>query len=746
VTPTTSLPEGRVRTPLILQMEVVECGAAALAIILAHHGRMVPLPTLRRDCGVSRDGSKISNILKAARSYDLVGKAFKRDIPALTQTPYPYIAHWKFSHFVVVEGYRHGRVYLNDPAYGPRTVPMAEFDRYYTGVVMTFEPGPDFRSGGTRPSVVRGVWTRLRGSLGPVAAATCIALLLVVPGLAIPALTGTFVDKVLVEGLDDWGRPLVIGIFVAALLRGLLGAFQLRVLRRLQHRLAVAQTGRFMWHLLRLPASYYAQRGPGEVSSRIALNDQVAEVLSGRLATTTIDVLVMIVYAIVMWQASPRLTLVALGFAALNVGVLSWSARARQEDNARLAVEHGKFAGTGIAGLQSIRTLKASALESDFFARWSGFLANLSNAHQERHVLNYYVGVVPPLLVSLLSAAVLVSGGFEVIDGRMSIGMLVAFQSLAVGFLQPVNTLVALGASVQELDANLGRLDDVLESEPVEAVAHAIAPDAGPDTPIRLRGHVEFRNVSFGYSPVLPPIIDTLSFTVRPGQRVAFVGPSGSGKSTIVRLLAGLHAPTSGDILFDGVPAAAIRREVRANSLAMVDQDVTFFKATVRDNLTLWDDTTPTERLHRACADAQVLGVIDALPDGMSSELLEGAANLSGGQRQRLEIARALASDPAILILDEATSALDAETEQLVDRNIRRRGCTCIMVAHRLSTVRDSDEIIVLDHGHVVQRGTHEQLIREDGLYAMLLSERGGGPGDTPPPPTTATAGQVSVE
>jgi ATP-binding cassette subfamily C protein len=746
VTPTTPLPEGRVRTPLVLQMEVVECGAAALAIILAHFGRVVPLPTLRRDCGVSRDGSKISNILKAARSYDLVGKAFKRDIGALKQTPYPYIAHWKFSHFVVVEGYRSGRVYLNDPAYGPRVVPMEEFDRYYTGVVMTFEPGPEFRRGGVRPSVVRGLWKRLNGSLGPVAAATCIALLLVVPGLAIPALTGTFVDKVLVEGLDEWGRPLVLGLLIATLLRGLLGAFQLRVLRRLQHRLAVAQTSRFMWHLLRLPASYYAQRGPGEVSSRIALNDQVAEVLSGRLATTAIDVLVMMVYAIVMWQASRRLTFVALGFAALNFAILSWSARARQEDNARLAVEHGKLAGVGIAGLQSIRTLKASALESDFFARWSGFLANLSNAHQQRHILNYYLGVVPPLLLSLLSAAVLVTGGFEVISGRMTIGMLVAFQSLAVGFLQPVNTLVALGASVQELDANLGRLDDVLESEVAEDGSHTASIEMGQGTPIRLRGHVEFRDVTFGYSPVLPPIVDALSFTVRPGQRIAFVGPSGSGKSTIVRLLAGLHAPTSGEILFDGVPAASVSREVRANSLAMVDQDVTFFKATVRDNLTLWDDTTPAERLQRACADAQVQSVIDALPDGMSSELLEGAANVSGGQRQRLEIARALASDPAILILDEATSALDAETEQIVDRNIRRRGCTCIMVAHRLSTVRDSDEIIVLDQGRVVQRGTHEQLIREDGLYAILLADRAEGATDTAPAPLPAQAGQASSE
>jgi ATP-binding cassette, subfamily C, bacterial len=709
-------------------MESVECGAAALAIILAHYGRMVPLATLRRDCGVSRDGSKVSNILKAAHAYGLVGKAFKRDLAALKQSPYPYVVHWRFSHFVVVEGYRKGRVYLNDPAWGPRSVPIEDFDRCYTGVVMTFQPGPEFRRGGTSRRVTLGLWKRLRGAIGPLAAATSMALLLVAPGLAIPALTGTFVDKVLVEGLGDWGRPLVLGLAISTAVRALLGAFQLRILRRLQHRLAVAETSRFFWHLLRLPASYYAQRAPGEVSSRIALNDQVADVLSGRLATASIDALVMIFYGVVMWQLNPPLTLVALAFAALNFGFLNWTARTRREDNARLSIEQGKTAGVGIAGLQSIRTLKASALESDFFARWSGFFANFSNAHQERNAVNYYLGGLPPLLVSLLTAAVLVAGGFEVIQGRMSIGMLVAFQSLAISFLHPVNTLVALGASMQELDVHLGRLEDVLESEPLrDGPLDTSAPVVGRDVPVRLRGHVEFRNVTFAYSPVLPPVVDNLSFTVRPGQRIAFVGASGSGKSTVARLLAGLYAPTSGEILFDGVAAATIPREVRSNSLAMVDQDVILFKATVRENLTLWDDTTSAKRLHHACTDALVQGVIDALPEGYSSELLEGGANLSGGQRQRLEIARALACDPSILILDEATSALDAETEQLVDRNIRRRGCTCFIVAHRLSTVRDSDEIIVMDAGQVVQRGTHHQLIREDGLYARLLSDDGEG-------------------
>jgi ATP-binding cassette, subfamily C, bacterial len=704
---------------MVLQMEAVECGAAALAIILAYFGRVVPLATLRRDCGVSRDGSKCSNILKAAQTHGLIAKAYKRDIAALKKSQYPYIVFWNFNHFLVVEGYRKGRVFLNDPAAGPRSVPIEEFDRSYTGVMMALLPGPEFKRGGAKPNLLLGLWKRLQCSLIPVFAAVCAALLLVAPGLAVPAMMAAFVDRVLVAGQSDWGRPLVLGMLIAALLRGLLGAIEFRILRRLQIRLAVANSGRFVKHLLALPASYYAQRYAGEVSSRIALNDNVAEVLSGRLATTSIDVLMMVFYLTVMWQFNRPLTLVAVSFAATNLVIMQWAARQRTEGNVRLSMAQGRAGGVGIAGLQSIRTLKASGLESDFFSRWAGFFANMYNSGQELNVANYYLGVVPPLLLALMTASVLLVGGFEVMHGRMSIGMLVAFQSLSASFLQPVNSLVGLGASLQALGGDLSRLDDVL-SNPVPA-GPSLA--SAPDMPVRLRGHVEFRDVTFGYSPVAPPLISNLSFQVHPGQRIAFVGGSGSGKSTIVRLLAGLYAPLSGEVLFDGIPATSIPGEILANSMAMVDQDILLFKGSVRDNLTLWDATTPAASVSRACQDAEIESVIDALPEGYASELLEGAANLSGGQRQRLEIARALSTDPSILIMDEATSALDSETELAIDRNIRARGCTCFIVAHRLSTVRDSDEIIVLDQGRVAERGTHDELIRGNGPYARLLAD-----------------------
>jgi ATP-binding cassette subfamily C protein len=518
------VPQFRKRTPMILQMEAAECGAAALGIILAYYRRVVPLATLRRDCGVSRDGSKCSSILKAAQAYGLIAKAYKRNLIALKATTFPCVVYWNFNHFLVVEGFGKDRAYLNDPAAGPRSASMEEFERSYTGIVMTFEPSPEFRRGGAKPSILLSLWRRLRGSWIALLAAVCAALLLVIPGLVTPALMEVFIDKVLVEGLRDWGRPLVLGMLLTAVLRGVLGVIELRILRRLQIRLAVANSGRFVRHLLNLPAAYYAQRYAGEVSSRIVLNDNVAEILSGRLATTAIDALMMVFYLIVMWKFNRPLTLVATAFAAVNFAVIRWISRRRTEGNVRFSMAEGRTAGVGIAGLQSIRTLKASGIESDFFARWAGCFANLSQSHQDLSVVNYYLGVLPPLLAALMTASVLGVGGYEVINGHLSIGMLVAFQSLSVSFLQPVNNLVAMGATVQALEAQLNRLDDALGSPAQEE------PPFPDDTamPVRLTGHVEFRNVTFGYSPVSAPVIDGLSFSILPGQRIAFVGGSGS--------------------------------------------------------------------------------------------------------------------------------------------------------------------------------------------------------------------------
>ncbi|KAM3096409.1 NHLP family bacteriocin export ABC transporter peptidase/permease/ATPase subunit [Phormidesmis sp. 146-12] len=724
-----SRPDRRRQTPTLLQMEAVECGAAALGILLGYYDRIVPLAELRQVCGVSRDGSKASNILNAARSYGLKTKGFKVDLDGLRKLECPYIVFWNFNHFLVVEGFSKDSVYLNDPATGPRTVSPAEFDQSFTGVVLVGEPGPEFQPGGRKPSLTLALWERLQSSIGALVYCVIAGLLLVIPGLAMPAFSQAFVDNVLIEGRNDWLQPLILGIIFTAVLSGFLTLLQLQFLRRMKIKLAVGMSSRFLWHILRLPVSFYDQRFAGEISSRIRLNDSLASLLSGRLATTVISAVTVVFYAVVMLQYDVVLTTIGMAFVVVNVSVWRWVSRQRVDGNLRLMQEQGKVNGVSISGLQSMETLKASGLESEFFSRWAGYYAKAINAKQEMDTTNQTLGVLPSFLTSITSMLLLVVGGLRVMDGVLSIGMLIAFQSLMQRFLEPVNSLVGLAGELQEMEGNLGRLDDVLRNQIDPIVQKEItAPlDELSAANVRLQGYIELRNLTFGYNRSAPPLIENLSLSLKPGQRVALVGGSGSGKSTVAKLVCGLYEPWSGEILFDGQSRAQLPRSIITHSMALIEQDISLFAGSVRDNLTLWDSTVPFSNLVRACKDAAIQEVVLSMPGGYNADLAEGATNLSGGQRQRLEIARALVNNPAILVMDEATSALDSEAERVIDQKLRERGCTCVIVAHRLSTIRDCDEIIVFDRGKVVQRGTHETLQQVEGKYLQLIRSEGEG-------------------
>lgn len=745
----------RVRTPTILQMEAVECGAAALAIILSYWGSTVPLTELRRECGVSRDGSKASNVIKAGRLYNLNAKGFKKSLEELKTLPPPYIVFWNFNHFLVVEGFTKKRVYLNDPADGPRTVDFDEFDRAYTGIVLIMEPGPDFKKGGKKPGIVPALSARLQSSRWAIAFCLTSGLLLTVPRLAVPAFSQIFIDEILVENRTEWLKPLLLVMLFAAVVRGLLARLRFVYLRRLAVKLSVSMSGQFIWHTLRLPVGFYAQRFTGEISSRSELNDKVAEVLSGKLATTAIDTVMMVFYAAIMLMYDRVLTGVTIFFAVLNFLALQSLSRSRVDANTRLASESGKVSGVAIGGIQAIETIKASGLEYDLFSKFAGYYAKMLNAQQELALPSQILSILPVFLMGLASTSILVVGGLRVMNGSLSMGMLIAYQSLTHEFLTPVNNLVGFGTTLQELEADLSRLDDVLQN-PTDPEAETgrglrkpgvgkaeldlpsnsqlsivqtrtIAPAQNSPTNItsdsfQLQGYVELQNISFGYNRLDSPLIENLTFTVKPGQRIALVGSSGSGKSTVAKLVTGLYQAWEGSILFDGIPRQQIQRSILANSLAMVEQEIFLFAGTVRENLTLWDSTVPEADLVAAATDAAIHDLILNMPGGYDAQLSEGGTNMSGGQRQRLEIARALVRNPAVLVLDEATSALDAETELIIDRNLRRRGCSCIVVAHRLSTIRDCDEIIVLERGKVVERGTHEDLRDRAGAYVRLTS------------------------
>jgi NHLM bacteriocin system ABC transporter peptidase/ATP-binding protein len=708
-----------VKTPTVLQMEAVECGAAALAIVLAYHGRYVTLEELRLACGVSRDGSNALNLIKAARAYGLDGKAFKQEPAELQRLETPFVVFWNFNHFLVVEGFSRGHVRLNDPASGRRTVTEQEFDEGFTGIALTFSQGPSFQRAGRPYNLWSGLRSRLGGSQVAVAFVVLAGLMLVIPGLLTPAFTRTFVDTYLVDGVHDWLLPLLEGMAATVVLLAALTWLQQYYLYRLGQRLSLGGSARYVWHVLRLPMTFFNMRFAGDVAGRAQLNTRVAQLLSGELASAVVGLLTIVFYAAVMLQYDVVLTVVGVAVGLLNFFGLRSISRRRRDANQRLLKEQGNATSTAFGGLQNIETLKATGTDSDFFARWSGFQAKALNAQQELGVSTQILAAIPAVLAALTTVAILALGGERVISGTLSIGSLVAFQILMASFTQPINQLVSLGASIQETEGSMIRLDDVLRYPTDAVLEHAPASSGGAG---KLAGSLELREVSFGYSPLSPPLIDRLSVRLEPGARVALVGGSGSGKSTIAKLITGLYEPWSGQVLFDSRTRDAYPRGTITASLASVDQEIFLFEGSVAENLTMWDATIPEEQYVAAAHDALVHDVVAGRAGGYEGPVEEGGRNFSGGQCQRLEIARALTGNPRILVLDEATAALDPTTEKQIDDNLRKRGCTCVIVAHRLSTIRDCDEILVLDQGRVVQRGRHEELKDVDGLYAKLVA------------------------
>lgn len=714
------------KTPTVLQMEMTECGAASLSMILQYYGKYVPLTQLRIACGVSRDGSDAAGVIRAAKANGMEAKGFTRGLEKLKTSQFPLIIFWEFNHFLVLEGFSKTRAYLNDPALGPRSVSLEEFDVSYTGIVLDVKPGPNFVKSGQAPSVWPLVFKRMGSEKKGVLFCLIAGLLLILPKLTIPIYSQIYIDEIVGENMQNWLKPMLWAFLASIVFMSIANYIQLVGQRLLSRRLDRKFSVHFEHHVLSLPEQFYAQRYAGDINNRSELNKKVAEFIAEKLIPTVSKCVQLLFYMALTFLYSKYLGLIIVITSLINALVISSSLEYQKDANLALQKDSGKASAVVVGAFSDIETVKSAAVELDVFKRFSGYTAKSQNFGQMIQRRLAKMELLPEFLTTFNEISVLSVGFILVLYGKMTLGMLLAAQVVALKFAEEINAILSFVRSLPEFQGHIIRLEDVIE-QPIDPVLEASAKLDAASFPVsksRMTGAIKIESLSFGYTPTKPPLLSDVNITISPGQRVAFVGSSGSGKSTLAKVIAGLYTPTSGRVLFDGFSLSEIPRSIAIGSIAMVQQEIHLYGCSVKDNLTLWNSQIPQRRIEEACIDACIHDVINALPEGYETILKEGGRSLSGGQRQRLEIARALVQNPSILILDEATSALDPETEKKVDEAFRRRGCTLVIVAHRLSTIRDADEIIVMEKGVIVQRGRHKDMSNQIGSpYQKLLSE-----------------------
>lgn len=706
------------KTPTIYQMEATECGAASLSMVMGYYGKYIPLEKMRIETGVSRDGCNAKNILIAARKFGFEAKGYRKSIDALLELKPPCIIHWNFNHFVVYEGQKGKYYYINDPAMGRRKLSFEDLDDAFTGVVLTFEKTEKFEKSKREKTLFSFIRGRLEGQYSSILALVAIGFLLVFPGLIIPIFSQVFIDDILLGGNTGWMTAFLAIMGGTMVFQAALSFYRGVLLQKLQNKMSMISAHKFLSHMFRLPMNFFDQRYAGDLAERVENNNNVNTFLAGDLAETVLNILVAAFYLILLLLYSTALTLIGMASIVINVFLVKFSSGAIANSTMKMQQDQGKMIGAVFAGLNITSTLKASGAENEYVSRILGYYAKTIRLEQKLGKMQQMINAIPEVFNEISNVLVLLFGGILVIRGSMTAGMLVAYTSLLTSFTEPVNKLVGFIQKIQTLKADMSRVEDIMKYETDKKYEES---ENTVHMTTKLTGEVELKDISFGYSILEKPLVDNFFFKLKSGSSIAFVGASGCGKSTVSKIVSGLYVPWSGQILMDGIDVRNIPKEIMSSSVSTVSQSITLFSGTIRDNLTMWNSSILEEDIIKAAKDACIHDVITKKPGAYEFVLDEGGANLSGGQRQRLEIARALVTNPTILIMDEATSALDPLVEKEIIDNIKRRGCTCVIVAHRLSAIRDCDEIIVMERGKIVQRGGHTELSEQPGHYQRLI-------------------------
>lgn len=710
------------RTPTVYQMEVSECGAASLSMILQYYGKYVSLEQLRIETGVSRNGCNAKNICIAAEKMGLEYNASSRPIEKmLFKAQTPCIIHWNYSHFVVFEGSSFGKYCINDPQRGRRRLTKEELEEGYSGTVLEFKPTDNFKKDGKKKSLFAFMRSRLEGQKLTLLALFLMQIALIAPGILNPVFDQVFLDDILFEQDYTWLKWLLLIMIFTALYDAYFTYINSRITLLLKTKMSLISTDKMIAHLLRLPMDFFEQRFAGDIVNRVQNNAAVSDFLAGKLVGTLISLITASVYFVIMLFYSPILSLVGLAFSTVSVIIAILTSRKIKNTTMKFSMDSGKLYGALYNGLSASSSLKAVGAENEYTARMLGYYAEVSNNDQKLGMMQTTLGIIPSTLKTVNSVVLLIWGSKYVVDGSLSIGMLMAFTGFLSSFSSPFEDIVSFVRNIQQIKIDMLRVEDIMNyREEDNYVAEKDESLIGK----KLRGEIELENISFSYGKLDKPFIKNFNFHLDSGKTVALVGPSGCGKSTVSKMLSCLYRPWTGDILLDGIELEKVPQEVIASSISVVTQTISLFDGTVYDNIAGWNSVLNEEDIIQAAKDACLHDEITMKQGAYDYMLVENGSNLSGGQRQRVEIAKALATNPTVIIMDEATSALDTTTEKQILDNIKRRHCTCVIVAQRLSTIRDCDEIIVLDHGVIKERGTHDELLNiKNGMYRKLIKE-----------------------